>query len=202
MARHDSDLVEAAKRSGTSLERAFEKNVNAVFTILGYQAKLLGQGKGRVPDGIAFADDESYAILWDTKVRAEGYSMGTDDRTIRDYVTNQSREMRRRRFLRNIYYMIVSSSFADDYDDTIRFIKMETDVSEVCLVQADALVAMVDLKLRSPLEITLGPDGLQRLFAVSGVLDSEHGARTICLEVRAIELRVPPRSKIFVFLRP
>ena len=82
----------------------------------------------------------------------------------------QSREMKRKRMLRNIYYMIVSSRFADDYDDLIRYIKMETDINEVNLVEADALVAMVDLKLRTPLQITLGPDGLQRLFSYSGIL--------------------------------
>ncbi|MCK5387638.1 MAG: hypothetical protein KAJ39_10635, partial [Gammaproteobacteria bacterium] len=69
MATNEDDLIEAAKKSGTSLPRAFEKNINVAFTILGYETKLLGQGKGRVPDGIAFAHDESYAILWDAKIR-------------------------------------------------------------------------------------------------------------------------------------
>jgi hypothetical protein len=173
MACHEEVLVEAARRSGTTLERAFEKGVDAAFTILGYETKLLGQGKGRVPDGHALANDDNYAILWDAKVRSNGYSMGTDDRTIREYVTKQSRELKRSRFLRNIYYLIISSKFSDDYDDAIRSIKMETDVNEVSLVEAEALVAMVDLKLRAPLSITLGPDGLQRLFTFSGVLTSE-----------------------------
>ncbi len=172
MALHDEALVEAAKRSGTSLPRAFEKHIDAAFSILGYETKLLGQGAGRVPDGLALAHDESYAILWDAKVRANGYSMGTDDRTIRDYIQTQSRELKRRRFLRNIYYVVVSSSFADDYDDAIRSLKMETDISEVTLLGADALVAMVDAKLRAPLFVTLGPDGLQRLFSTSGILDA------------------------------
>jgi len=173
MACHEETLVEAAKRSGITLDRAFEKYINAAFTMLGYETQLLGQGKGRVPDGLALAHDESYAILWDAKVRGTGYSMGTDDRTIREYITKQSREMKKRRFLKNVYYLIISSTFADDYDDTIRSIKMETDVNEVCLVLAEALVAMVDAKLRAPLQITLGPDGIQRLFSVSSVLTAE-----------------------------
>ena len=69
MARHEESLVEAAKRSGTSLERAFEKNIDAALTILGFEIKLLGEGHGRVPDGRALALDENYAILWDAKVR-------------------------------------------------------------------------------------------------------------------------------------
>jgi hypothetical protein len=93
-----------AKSSGTSLSKAFEKSIHAAFTILGYDTKLLGQGMGRVPDGLAVEPDSSYAILWDAKVREGGYSMGTDDRAIREYVNTQSRELKRRRSLRNIYY--------------------------------------------------------------------------------------------------
>jgi hypothetical protein len=168
MARHEEWLVEAAKRSGTSLERAFEKNIDAALTILGYETKLLGQGQGRVPDGRALALDDNYAILWDGKVRVDPYSLGTDDRTIREYITTQSRELSRR--YRNTYYVIVSSSFADDFDDTIASIKMETEVSEVILLEAEALVAIVEAKLRAPLQLTLGPDGIQRFFTKSGGL--------------------------------
>jgi hypothetical protein len=122
----------------------------------------------------------SYALLWDAKVRGEGYRLGTDDRTIKEYVTNASRDLDRGRRLRNLYYLVISSEFSDDHDDTIRMLKMETDVSEVCLVEADALVEMVDSRLLSPLDVTLGPDGLQRLFAVSGII-SRHHVRE-CLE--------------------
>jgi len=173
VALNEPALMETARNSGTSLERAFEKFINAAFTMLGYKAELLGQGKGRVPDGLALAHDENYAILWDAKIRTNGYSMGTDDRTIREYITTQSRELKRRRSLRNIYYLVISSAFADDYDDAIRSIKMETDVNEVILMEVDALVAMVDAKLRAPLDVTLGPDGLQRLFSQSGILTSD-----------------------------
>lgn len=173
IAIHDDELEKAANRSATTLDRAFEKYINAAFTILGYDTQLMGQGKGRVPDGLALAIDDNYAILWDAKVRSSAYSMGTDDRTIREYITTQSRDIKKRRSLRNIYYLIISSKFTDDYDDAIRFIKMETDVSEVGLVEADALVAMVDQKLRAPLQITLGPDGIQRIFSVSGIINAE-----------------------------
>lgn len=179
MARHESELTDVAKASGTSLERAFEKSIHAAFTMLGYETKLLGQGQGRVPDGVALDLDNSYAVLWDGKVRADGYSMGTDDRTIREYIMTQSREMKRRRSLRNIYYLVISSGFSDDYDDAIRMLKMDTDTSEVCLLEAEALVAMVDAKLREPQQLPLGPDGLQRLFTVSGVLTAKDVVETL-----------------------
>jgi len=170
IARHEPSLEVAAKRSGTTLDRAFEKNVDAAFTVLGYETKLLGQGQGRVPDGLAKAIDEQYAIIWDAKIRADGYSMGTDDRTIREYIASQAKSLKKSALFRNMYYAIVSSSFKDDFDDTIRSLKMETYISEVILIEADALVEMVDARLRSPLQISLGPDGLQRLFSLSGIL--------------------------------
>ncbi len=173
MALNDDSLETAAKNSGTSIPRALEKNVDASFTLLGYETRLLGQGQGRVPDGLAFDHDNLYAIIWDSKARSDKYSMGTDDRTIREYIVSQSRELRKRRNFRNIYYVIISSNFSDDYDDAIRGLKMETDVSEVILLKSDALVAMVDAKLRSPQQLSLGPDGIQRLFTNSQVLDAE-----------------------------
>lgn len=174
MARNEPQLIELAKASGTSVERGFEKNINAALTILGYETKLLGQGQGRVPDGLAIAQDERYGIIWDAKVRSNGYSIGTDDRTMREYIVTQSRELKKRRALRNVYYAIVSSGFSEDYDDTIRSLKMETDINEVCLVEAEAIVAMVDAKLRDPQQVSLGADGLQRLFSESGVLTAVH----------------------------
>jgi hypothetical protein len=180
MARGGEAIRKAAEISGISLEKAFEKYINAAFTVMGYETILLGQGRGRVPDGQAVDAQNSYALLWDAKVRGEGYRLGTDDRTIKEYVTNASRDLDRGRRLRNIYYLVISSEFSDEFDDSIRQLKMETDVSEVCLVEADALVEMVDIRLRSPLEVTLGPDGLQRLFAVSGIITRQHVRE--CLE--------------------
>ena len=40
---------------------------------------------------------------------------------------------------------------------------------EVLLVEASALVALLEAKLRDPL-LSLGPEGVQRLIADSGVL--------------------------------
>ena len=94
--------------------------------------------------------------------------MGTDDRAIRDYLDRGRRAVRPA--VRNLYFVIVSASFRDDFDDAVRSLKMDTGVSEVCLLEAAALVAAVDLKLRDPLNVSLGPDGLQRLFSAGGLL--------------------------------
>jgi hypothetical protein len=179
IARNEPGLDALARASGTSLSRAFEKSIDAAFTIIGYDEKLMGQGTGRVPDGLALDVEDSYALLWDGKMREVAYSMGTDDRAIREYITTQCRNLKRRHSLRNVYYIVISSGFVDDCDDVIRSIKMETEVSEVCLLEAAALVAIVDAKLRSPLQVPLGPDGIQRLFSSSGIITVEDVMRNL-----------------------
>ena len=169
LASNDSDLQEIAKQSGTTLERSLEKSINAALTMLGYETHLLGQGMGRVPDGDAIAVNESYAWLWDAKARSDGYKMGTDDRTIREYIDTQSRNLKRRG-IRNIYYIIFSSNFVDEFDDLVRSLKMDTHINEVCFVEALALVELVNQKLRAPLAVGLGSDGIQRLFSSSGII--------------------------------
>ncbi len=173
LAANDAILEATASAAGVSIARLFEKSIHAAFTILGYDTKLMGQGSGRAPDGIAYADDESYAVLWDAKARQSGYRMGTDDRAIREYITSHSREIKRRRHYRNVYYFIVSSKFQDEFDDLVRGLKMDTDVNEVCLVEADALVALVDAKLRDPRQFSTGADGIQRLFCDSGIITAQ-----------------------------
>ena len=42
---------------------------------------------------------------------------------------------------------------------------MDTEIKEVCLVEAEALAAVVEMHLQSPREFSLGSDGLQRIFA-------------------------------------
>jgi hypothetical protein len=177
LALNDSALEIAAQASGTSIPRALEKAINIAFTILGYETHLLGQGQGRVPDGLAIAHDHSYAIMWDAKARKNGYSMGTDDRAIREYITSQSRILKRKYHLRNLYYVVISSGFQDDYDELIRGLKMDTDINEVCLMESDVLLTMTDVKLRDPSQVTLGPDGLQRIFCKSGVIKASDVAQ-------------------------
>lgn len=173
LAMHDPTLEPAAKQSSTSIPAAFEKHLNAAFTILGYETMPLGQGSGRNPDGLAMSREDSYAIVWDAKVRQDGYSFGTDDRAVREYVQVFSRNIKKTHRMRNLYFCVISSGFKDGYEETVRELKMETDTNEVCLIEAEAIVEMVEAKLRNPLELTLGPDGLQRIFSDSGVVTAE-----------------------------
>lgn len=168
MAINDPGLAKICTAMGSSIEVVFEKRIDVLFKMLGYETEALGHGHGRVPDGIAICREFHYAILYDAKVRQNPYSMGIDERAIREYIYGQTDRLRKLG-MKQIYFMVISSSFSGDHDDVIRSIKMDTDVREILLVEAGALVALLEAKLRDPL-LTLGPEGIQRLLADSGIL--------------------------------
>lgn len=168
LAVNDPDLAKVCHAMGSSIEKVFENRVDALFKMLGYETEALGQGRGRVPDGVAICREFHYAIGYDAKVRQGAYTMGIDERPIREYIYGLTERLKKQG-IRQIYFMVISSSFSGDHDDVIRSLKMETDAREILLVEASALVALLEAKLRDPL-LTLGPDGIQRLLADSGVL--------------------------------
>jgi len=171
LAKNDEKLVEKYAKEGRRVEDVLEDKVCKLFIMLGYEVEKLGKGKGRVPDGIAKSRQDNYAILFDTKVRAEGYNLGTDDRTIIEYINSQTGKLRREG-IRNIYYLIISSDFKGETADASKRIKLGTEVKEILLLKADLLLFMLELKLKDSL-IGLGSDGLQQVFANGGAITKE-----------------------------
>ena len=168
LAANDPELSQICQKMGSSIDVIFEKRIDILFQMLGYETELLGQGHGRVPDGIAICREYGYAIGYDAKVRKDNYSMGTEQRKIQEYI-NRLTDRMRRQGIRHVYFMLISSAFRNEHDDIIRSLKMETDVREVLLVEASALLALLEARLSNPL-LTLGTDGIQRLLADSGIL--------------------------------
>ena len=168
LAANDPEWAEICKQSGRAIEKVFEERLAVLFRMLGYETQLLGQGHGRVPDGVAISQEYRYAIIFDAKARQDAYTMGTDERAIREYIASQGERLRRQG-MRNLYFMVISSSFTGNHDDAIRSMKIDTNVNEVLLVEVKSLLAMLEGKLRNP-AVSIGPDGIQRLLASSGLL--------------------------------
>jgi hypothetical protein len=168
LAVNDAELAKHYQSTGRAIEKIFEEKLATIFRMLGYETQLLGQGQGRVPDGIAVSQEFRYAIIYDAKVRQNPYTMGTDERAIREYISIQGERLRKQG-MRNLYFMVISSAFTGDHDDAIRTLKIDTNVNEVLLVEVKSLLAMLEGKLRNP-NVSLGPDGIQRLLAASGLL--------------------------------
>lgn len=140
------DLVDNSFNKEKALE--FEKGVNLVFQMLGFEVKDYGQGTGRNPDGIAKTSQHSYAILIDAKSRTENYKIGTDDRTFIEYINKFSEPLKKSGF-RNIYLLIVSSNFDTISATAIRNIKLETQVSTT-LLTSRLLLKLLSNKIQAP----------------------------------------------------
>ena len=156
------------QRNGISVEKLFEQRISILFKIMGFTVETLGQGYGRVPDGIAICSEYHYAIIFDAKVRKDGYTLGTDDRAIKEYILNNSEPLKRRG-IKNVYFLIISSKFNSDFEDLIKNIKIETDIREILFIEVNALLLLLEQKLRSN-EFVLGPGGLQNFLAQSGII--------------------------------
>jgi len=149
LARGDASLVSLhvdAKR----LQVEFENRVGVAFRLLGFDVEPLGQGKGRVPDGRAacLGDSPPWVVIYDAKSRKDGYRLGTDDRTFKEYVQHEVAQQSRSG--RQVYLVVVSSTFdVRDIGPAERLV-MDTHVKALAFVEAAALVRAVDERLRDP----------------------------------------------------
>ncbi|WP_257670799.1 hypothetical protein [Parapedobacter tibetensis] len=139
------DLVDHSSNKEKALE--FEKGVNLVFQMLGFEVTDYGQGTGRNPDGIAKTSQHNYAILIDAKSRTENYKIGTDDRTFIEYINKFSEPLKKSGF-KNIYLLIVSSGFDLVSATAIKNIKIETQVSTT-LLTSKLLLKLLSNKIKT-----------------------------------------------------
>lgn len=168
LALNSKEIEMLCEKSGISISKAFEERINMLFKMLGYKVENLGQGYGRVPDGIAICSEYHYALIFDAKARENGYSLGTDDRSIKEYIFEEADKLKKNG-IKNIYFLVISSFFKGEFEDIIRSIKMETEIRELIFIEASSLLIILEQKLRNP-DLDLGPKGVQSLFAQSGIL--------------------------------
>lgn len=152
----------------SSLE--FEGKVIQFFRMLGFRVNALGQGKGRNPDGIAHCREHNYAILFDAKSSEDGYRLGTDDRTMIEYVHAYERELRKEGYS-NLYFVIVSSAFKGDAKASIDRIRKESSIKSVVLVTAQQCLRMLAKKIEDPNSFDF--EAFQTLILDSGELPAD-----------------------------
>jgi len=107
------DFEDLSKSEDKTKSLIFEDKVNIAYQLLGFDVERLGQGSGRNPDGIAYAIMDHFAIIYDAKLRKDGYSFDDDDRVINEYIEKHKDKIRKRGCER-IYYQIVSSKFVSE----------------------------------------------------------------------------------------
>lgn len=174
LAENTDEIQDIVDGTGHSVETLFENRLARAFRMVGFEVEEMGQGSGRNPDGIAKDHMHNYAIIYDAKSRRNGYSIGTsDERQFQDYINREVPSLRAQGF-RNIYFAVLSGEFTDNGRDAIRTLKITTDIQEVRLIEVEALLILLENRLRDP-SFGLGPGdlegpGVQDFFAESGVL--------------------------------
>lgn len=146
----------------------FERRVGLAFQLLGLDVELLGQGAGRVADGIARCSSGRWAVIYDAKVRRGGFVMGTEDRKFREYIERHGDDLAREG-IDSLYFAVVSSSFDEGDVQKAREVVRLTKAKAFILLEATALRALVELKLRT--RVLDDWASLERMFTVSSILD-------------------------------
>lgn len=145
----------------SDLATIFERKCATIFKMLGFDTEVMGQGSGRNPDGIATAVRNDYAIIYDAKKRQNGYRIGRDDRTIREYIETHTRRLRDQG-KKSIYFAIISSSFRDVDESNLREVRISTDIDNIVLLQADLMQELLRLRLDEPY---LNLDDIEWIFS-------------------------------------
>ncbi len=170
LASADARAEQICAERGLALNVEFERRVGVAFALLGLNVEQLGQGTGRVADGIARCVEGRWALVYDAKVRRGGFVMGTEDRKFREYVERHA-EALKREGIDKVYFTVISSSFADGDLRKANELVRQTQARACVLLPAELLRDLVDLRLRS------GPAWdlvrLERVFASSAIVTRE-----------------------------
>lgn len=165
-------------KKGLKPEKAFETKLRYVFILLGYEVTELGQGTGRQPDGIAISSTvgDCYAIIYDAKARTDEYNIGTDDRSILEYIKEKNNELHRKRISKSCF-IIISSNFNESETNMnkLREIYRTTRVPIVFLKASD-LLFIVESKLQ---DVFIDHVMLENLFIETGVVTREKIINTL-----------------------
>jgi hypothetical protein len=162
-----------SQRNNIKPEKALETKVRIAFTLLGYEATELGQGKGRELDGFAISlnvPDGDYAIVYDAKARENYFSVGTSDREMYEYIKRKSEELKKRRVSRS-YFLVVSSEF-DSNPANLNLVKdvFRRTRIPITMMRGVDILFLIEEKLK---DIELTHERLERLFLETGILTRE-----------------------------
>lgn len=143
----DNNLASSAKGS------QFEKLVAGVFDSLGFEVEKLGQGSGRNPDAIVKYRKESTAFIVDAKAYKEGYTIGIDDRAIKEYITEHCPKLINDGF-KKVGFIIISNSFKSNFDNFIYEVTWDTDIKRFVFISIEALLYMLAYKNKDRKDLT------------------------------------------------
>jgi len=157
-----SKLIElGSDKESTSSKKGyeFEKIVAEAFRQLDFDVEILGQGTGRNPDVIAKYREDNTAFLIDAKAYSEGYSLGLDNRAIKEYINIHCPKLIKEGY-KKIAFIIVSNSFKTDLEEFINEVTWNTDIKRFILLTSEALLYLVAYKTKDKQNIQAIIDSL------------------------------------------
>jgi len=168
LAAGNPDIERQCAQRGVTPSVELETRLALAFRILGLDVEGLGQGSGRVADGIARCRAGRWAVVYDAKLRRGGFVMGTEDRKFREYIERHGKDLERDG-VDSIYFAVVSSFFDEGDIAKAREVVRLTKAKAFALVEAVAVRALVEMKLRT--RLLDDGEALERLLARSAIID-------------------------------
>lgn len=146
-------LAELGNEQDRSKASQFEKLVAEIFRQLDFQVEMLGQGTGRNPDVIATYREENTAFLIDAKAYGSAYSLGIDDRAIREYTLGRCPKLQKEGF-KKIGFIIVSNAFKSSFDEFANDLTWNTDIKRFICITSEALLYLLAYKTKDKLNLS------------------------------------------------
>jgi hypothetical protein len=140
------------EKAGAKKGYEFEQMVAEVFRQLDFETEVLGQGSGRNPDVIARVREENTAFLVDAKAYSAGYSLGLDNRAIKEYINSHCPSLIKDGY-KKIGFIIVSNSFKSDLAEFANEVTWNTDIKRFILIESEALLHLLAYKTRDRLKL-------------------------------------------------
>ncbi len=147
------ELGAETEKSASAKGSAYEKLVAEIFKQLDFEVEILGQGSGRNPDAILRFREENTAFIVDAKAYSNGYSMGVDDRAIREYINHYCPKLQKEGY-KKIGFIIVSNSFKSNFESFVNEITWNTDIKRFILLSSEALLYLLAYKTKDRLGLS------------------------------------------------
>ena len=164
-----AELGGSIDKPGSSKGHEFEKLVSETLGLLDFEVEVLGQGMGREPDAIIKYAGEHIAFIVDAKAYANGYTLGTDDRAIKEYISYHCPRLKQAGFTK-LGFIIVSNSFKSDLKEFINDITWTTDIKRFLLLTTEALLHLVAYKTKEKIPL---PHIVEKLISFDSVINKE-----------------------------
>lgn len=153
------ELGADTEKSASAKGSAYEKLVAEIFKLLDFEVEVLGQGSGRNPDAVLRLREENIAFIVDAKAYANGYSLGVDDRAIKEYINHYCPKLQKEGY-KKIGFIIVSNSFKSNFEGFINEITWNTEIRRFILLTSEALLYLLAYKTKDRLNLSTMIDSL------------------------------------------